>query len=47
MIERILHNMSLLFERTFETVQDLNRYRKDLNARLVGPAGTPASEQPA
>ncbi|AGH82851.1 MULTISPECIES: ferritin [Ralstonia solanacearum species complex] len=46
-IERILHNMSLLFERTFETVQDLNRYRKDLNARLVGQSGTPASEQPA
>lgn len=47
MIRRILHNMSLLFERTFETVQDLNRYRKDLNARLVGQSGTPASEQPA
>ncbi|AOY92064.1 ferritin [Cupriavidus sp. USMAA2-4] len=33
-IERILHNMSLLMERTFESVQDLNRYRKELNARL-------------
>ena len=33
-IERILHNMSLLFERTFESVQDLNRYRKELNANL-------------
>ena len=33
-IERILHNMSLLFERTFDSVQDLNRYRKELNANL-------------
>ncbi|MCY1227731.1 hypothetical protein D9M69_325220 [compost metagenome] len=38
-IERILHNMSLLFERTFESVQDLNRYRKELNARLPGAGG--------
>lgn len=27
---RILHNMSLLMDSTFNTVQDLNRYRKDL-----------------
>jgi hypothetical protein len=27
---RILHNMSLLMDNTFNTVQDLNRYRKDL-----------------
>jgi len=38
-IERILHNMSLLFERTFETVQDLNRYRKELNASLQAAGG--------
>ncbi|MFP3890231.1 MAG: ferritin-like domain-containing protein [Ralstonia sp.] len=44
-IERILHNMGLLFERTFETVQDLNRYRKELNARLLGSTG--AAEQAA
>ncbi len=36
-VDRILHNMSLLFERTFETVQDLNRYRKEVNARLPQP----------
>ncbi|CAG2131765.1 hypothetical protein LMG31506_00885 [Cupriavidus yeoncheonensis] len=35
--------MSLLFERTFETVQDLNRYRKELNASLQAGGG----EQPA
>lgn len=34
-IDRILHNMSLLFERTFESVQDLNRYRKEVSARLA------------
>jgi hypothetical protein len=27
-VERILHNMSLLFERSFSSVQELNRYRK-------------------
>jgi len=33
-VERILHNMSLLLERTFDSVQDLNRYRKEIIARL-------------
>ncbi len=28
--ERILHNLSLLFEQKFATVQELNRYRKSL-----------------
>jgi hypothetical protein len=41
-IERILHNMSLLFERTFDTVQELNRYRKELNASLVAAGQQPA-----
>jgi len=35
-VERILHNMSLLFERTFSSVQELNRYRKEVAARLAG-----------
>jgi hypothetical protein len=34
-VERILHNMSLLFERTFDSVQELNRYRKEVSARLA------------
>ncbi|VVD82534.1 ferritin [Pandoraea morbifera] len=34
-VERILHNMSLLFERTFATAQDLNRYRKEITSRLA------------
>jgi hypothetical protein len=37
-VDRILHNMSLLFERTFVTVQDLNRYRKEAMARLTPKA---------
>jgi hypothetical protein len=37
--ERILHNLSLLMDRSFKTVQELNRYRKELAASL-GP--TPA-----
>jgi len=41
-VERILHNMSLLFERTFSSVQDLNRYRKEVTARLAA-AGVPAA----
>ena len=40
-VDRILHNMSLLFERSFVTVQDLNRYRKEANARLA-PVATVA-----
>ena len=31
-VQRILHNLSLLFGREFATVQDLNRYRKQLGA---------------
>ena len=41
-VDRILHNMSLLFERSFVTVQDLNRYRKEAIARLA-PASAPAA----
>jgi hypothetical protein len=41
-VERILHNMSLLFERTFSSVQELNRYRKEVTARLS--AATPGTQ---
>jgi hypothetical protein len=34
--DRILHNLSLLMNRSFKTVQELNRYRKELSASL-GP----------
>jgi hypothetical protein len=34
-IDRILHNLSLLFGKSFATVQDLNRYRKELNKEIA------------
>ena len=37
-VERILHNMSLLMDRSFKSVQELNRYRKELQATLAGGA---------
>jgi len=33
--ERILHNLSLLMNRSFKTVQELNRYRKEIAAVVV------------
>ena len=41
-VERILHNMSLLMERSFTTVQELNKFRKEL-ARDLGASLDPAS----
>ena len=41
-VDRILHNMSLLFERTFSNVQELNRYRKEVTQRIM-PAGAAAA----
>jgi hypothetical protein len=44
-VERILHNLSILFERTFTTAQELNRYRKEVTSRLTpeqGPEHQPA-----
>jgi len=40
-VERILHNMSLLMNQSFKTVQELNRYRKELSREIaasVAPA---------
>jgi hypothetical protein len=39
-VERILHNMSLLFERSFNSVQELNRYRKEVTQRLAATGAT-------
>jgi len=36
--QRILHNLSLLMGSTFESVQDLNRYRKSLGVVASSPA---------
>ncbi|RQT29055.1 ferritin-like domain-containing protein, partial [Burkholderia contaminans] len=33
-VERILHNLSILFERTFATAQELNRYRREVTTRM-------------
>jgi hypothetical protein len=41
-VERILHNLSLLMERSFASVQELNRYRKEL-LRSLAPPDAPAS----
>jgi len=41
-VERILHNLGLLFERSFASVQELNRYRKEVTARLAA-AGAAAA----
>ncbi len=37
-VERILHDMGLLFERSFASVQELNRHRKEVAGRLAGAA---------
>ena len=39
-VDRILHNMSLLMEQKFKSVQDLNRYRKDLNREIAAAEET-------
>jgi hypothetical protein len=39
-VERILHNMSLLMEQSFKTVQELNRYRKELSRGMAAAGGT-------
>ncbi|MGA2551877.1 MAG: ferritin-like domain-containing protein [Burkholderiaceae bacterium] len=46
--ERILHNLSVLFERTFSSAQDLNRYRKEIAQRIAqgAAAALPGSAKP-
>ncbi|APR34420.1 ferritin [Paraburkholderia sp. SOS3] len=46
-VERILHNLSILFERTFNTAQELNRYRKEVTSRLQGNSDQGSTQQPA
>jgi len=38
----ILHNLSLLLERSFASVQELNRYRKEVTAKLAAAAAAAA-----
>jgi hypothetical protein len=44
-VDRILHNMGLLMERSFASVQELNRYRKEVGAALA--QASPGRPQPA
>lgn len=46
-VERILHNLSLLFGESFKTVQELNRFRKVLVARLQSAGGPLVGAQSA
>ena len=39
-VERILHNMSLLMEQSFKTVQELKRYRKELSRSMAAAGDT-------
>jgi len=43
----ILKQMSNLFDRSFETSTDLNRYRKELIARLAATAAAATAASPA
>jgi hypothetical protein len=45
-VDRLLHNMSLLLAQSFKTVQDLNRYRKELNREAAALAASPADATP-
>jgi hypothetical protein len=45
-VDRLLHNMSLLLGQSFKTVQDLNRYRKELNREAAALAAAPADATP-
>ena len=46
-VERILHNLSLLLERSFSTVQELNLYRKELARELALSLGEANLPKPA
>lgn len=43
--DRILHNLSLLFDQTFASVQELNRFRKEVARRVTDAAAAPAVAQ--
>ena len=43
-VERILHNLGLLLGRSFASVQELNRYRKEVGAALALAAPRPAGD---
>jgi len=46
-VERILHNLGLLLERSFASVQELNRFRKEVTAAVAAAAKPAAGATPA
>ncbi len=46
-VDRILHNLSILFERPIASVQELNRYRKEVVARLPACAAMHGGDEQA
>jgi rubrerythrin len=42
-VERILHNLGLLMERSFASVQELNRYRKDITQAALAQKAAAAA----
>ncbi len=46
-VERLLHNLGLLLNRSFKTVQELNHYRKAIDRELAAGRVTGASAPPA
>ena len=45
MVDRILHNLSLLMNQSFKTVQELNRFRKDISKELAGTIAAESKPQ--
>jgi hypothetical protein len=45
-VERILHNLSLLLGKSFASVQELNRYRKEVSAKSPGGASGAVTAAP-
>ncbi len=44
-VDRILHNLSLLMNQSFKTVQELNRFRKDISKELAGTIAAESKPQ--
>ncbi len=42
-VDRILHNLSLLMDRSFKTVQELNRYRKEITREQAAAGAVPGA----
>ena len=46
-VDRILHNLGLLLNQSFKTVQELNRYRKDIAREIAAATAVVETPQPA